>query len=363
MYIEELKEGGELGVEEMGLEGDERIVKRLSGDEVVEGKEVYSGDNVLGNSDEGGGVFVWGAKRVLVGAGARMLFYPTLLYNVVRNKVQAEFRWWDWIDEYVLLGAIPFRSDVIRLKELGVGGVVTLNEPYETLVPTSLYYDYGIRHLVLPTRDYLYAPSLSDISRAVYFIHENAMCGRSTYVHCKAGRGRSTTIVICYLVKYKHMTPDAAYGYVKSIRPRVLLASAQWQAVVEFYHFCISSTCGFSAPSHPVRVIPRSPIPLGAQDLVPFDEGSVVVITQSDLDGYDESDEYSSRRDEIWTKLSLVYRVRVAGGSAFARLSCLWLRCQAQEQTASCQKLSSERGCLIGANQHGGITVDIHVYS
>ena len=40
----------------------------------------------------------------------------------------------------MLLGAVPFPSDVLRLKELGVHGVVTLNEPYETLVPTSLYH-------------------------------------------------------------------------------------------------------------------------------------------------------------------------------------------------------------------------------
>eukprot|EP01018_Ginkgo_biloba_P002761 Gb_23510 [translate_table: standard] len=40
-----------------------------------------------------------GAKRVFVGAGARALFYPTLLYNVVRNKLQAEFRWWDEVDQ------------------------------------------------------------------------------------------------------------------------------------------------------------------------------------------------------------------------------------------------------------------------
>jgi atypical dual specificity phosphatase len=42
------------------------------------------------------------AKRALVGAGARILFYPTLLYNVVRNKIEAEFRWWDQIDEVLL---------------------------------------------------------------------------------------------------------------------------------------------------------------------------------------------------------------------------------------------------------------------
>ncbi|CAI0425677.1 unnamed protein product [Linum tenue] len=79
------------------------------------------------------------AKRALVGVGARILFYPTLFYNVFRNKIQAEFRWWDEVDQYLLLGAVPFPKDVPRLKKLGVGGVITLNEPYETLVPSALY--------------------------------------------------------------------------------------------------------------------------------------------------------------------------------------------------------------------------------
>ena len=42
--------------------------------------------------------------------------------------------------QYLLLGAVPFPKDVPRLKQLGVGGVITLNEPYETLVPSSLYH-------------------------------------------------------------------------------------------------------------------------------------------------------------------------------------------------------------------------------
>jgi atypical dual specificity phosphatase len=74
-----------------------------------------------------------------VGAMARALFYPTLLYNVVRSKVQAEFRWWDEVDQFILLGAVPFRRDVPRLQKLGVYGVITLNEPFETLVPSSMY--------------------------------------------------------------------------------------------------------------------------------------------------------------------------------------------------------------------------------
>ncbi|XP_010448333.1 PREDICTED: putative dual specificity protein phosphatase DSP8 isoform X2 [Camelina sativa] len=139
-------------------------------------------------------------KRALIGAGGRILFYPTLFYNLVRFKLQSQFRWWDQIDEYLLMGAVPFRKDVSRLKHLGVGGVITLNEPFETLVPSSLYNvgssipppkscvfkirlwsilmisklflkAYEMEHLVIPTCDYLFAPLIADITRAVNFIH------------------------------------------------------------------------------------------------------------------------------------------------------------------------------------------------
>lgn len=60
------------------------------------------------------------------------------------------------------------------------------------------------------------------------------MQGGSTYVHCKAGRGRSTTIVLCFLIKYRNMTPETALDHARSVRPRVLLAPAQWEAVKTF---------------------------------------------------------------------------------------------------------------------------------
>lgn len=227
------------------------------------------------------------AKRVLVGAGARILFYPTLLYNVFRNKIQSEFRWWDQIDQFLLLGAVPFPSDVPRLKQLGVGGVITLNEPYETLVPSSLYHAHGIDHLVIPTRDYLFAPSFGDINRAVDFIHRNACNGLTTYVHCKAGRGRSTTVVLCYLVEYKHMTPSAALEFVRSRRPRVLLAPSQWKAVQEFKQQRVASS------------------PLSSD---------AVFITKADLEGY-----HDSRGKE----LALVPRM-ARTQPMIARLSCLF---------------------------------------
>lgn len=40
---------------------------------------------------------------------ARVSFYPTLLYNVFMEKVTAR-RWYDRIDDSMILGALPFRS-------------------------------------------------------------------------------------------------------------------------------------------------------------------------------------------------------------------------------------------------------------
>ncbi|KAL9443679.1 hypothetical protein AB3S75_016950 [Citrus x aurantiifolia] len=234
------------------------------------------------------------AKRALVGAGARILFYPTLLYNVFRNKIQAEFRWWDEVDQFLLLGAVPFPKDVPRLKQLGVGGVITLNEPYETLVPSSLYHAHGIDHLVIPTRDYLFAPSFVDIRRAVDFIHSNSCAGKTTYVHCKAGRGRSTTIVLCYLVEYKHMAPAAALEYVRCRRPRVLLAPSQWKAVQEFSQRKLAITAPYS-PSV-----------------------DAVLITKADLEGY-----HGTCDDTTSKALAVVPRI-VSTRPMMARLSCLF---------------------------------------
>lgn len=178
------------------------------------------------------------AKHAAVGVGARALFYPTLAYSLARHRLSpTRFEWWHRIDDNVLLGAVPFPSDVPRLQALGVTAVVTLTEPYERLVPKSLYIKHKMENLVLPTTDYLYAPSQKDLCDATAFIHGFAEKGEWTYVHCKAGRARSATVVMCYLVRYKGMTAEEAKTHVVNCRPRVSLAPAQWQAVQDFQDF------------------------------------------------------------------------------------------------------------------------------
>lgn len=57
---------------------------------------------------------------VMSAALARLLFYPTLAYNVLMEKVSSR-RWFSRVDDTVLLGALPFRSMTKQVRKLNKG--------------------------------------------------------------------------------------------------------------------------------------------------------------------------------------------------------------------------------------------------
>lgn len=46
---------------------------------------------------------------------ARLSFYPTLFYNVLMEKITPR-RWYDRIDDTVILGALPFPSLTTKVR-------------------------------------------------------------------------------------------------------------------------------------------------------------------------------------------------------------------------------------------------------
>lgn len=131
------------------------------------------------------------------------------------------------------------------------------------------------------------------------------------------------------------MTPDAAYEYVKSIRPRVRLASSQWQAVQDCYNLDrVKKQPNFEA----------------------FDDAAVVLVTEQDLEGYKESfDSGLARNRNILAELSFIYRAQFASQATIARLSCLWLGCN-----DAGRKLGSKE--LISSEQMGDVGINIRVH-
>lgn len=89
-----------------GTEEDDKTQQRSSRNDGVSKKKKKS---VGSKGDK--------AKRALIGAGGRILFYPTLLYNLVRFKLQSQFRWWDQIDEVLFFFVISsFNLVLMRFK-------------------------------------------------------------------------------------------------------------------------------------------------------------------------------------------------------------------------------------------------------
>lgn len=71
--------------------------------------------------------------------------------------------------------------------------------------------------------------------RCVEFVHKHVdLEKRTTYVHCKAGRGRSTVIVVAFLMKYRGMTVDEGYSFIRTKRRHVSLHPKQRAILHEF---------------------------------------------------------------------------------------------------------------------------------
>ena len=118
------------------------------------------------------------------------------------------------------LGSLPKSfADLQTLHTtVGIQAVVTLNQEWEVLVRTEDVRRAGMAHLVMPTPDYS-AVSLVDLRRGVdYLHHEMHTKGNSVFVHCNAGKGRSTMVILCYLIRHHGMTPLEAYEHCRRRR-------------------------------------------------------------------------------------------------------------------------------------------------
>ncbi|XP_037645049.1 phosphatidylglycerophosphatase and protein-tyrosine phosphatase 1 [Sebastes umbrosus] len=183
---------------------------------------------------------------VMSGALARLLFYPTLVYNVVMEKMTNR-RWFDRVDQTVILGALPFRSITKQLVETeNVRGVITLNEEYETKYFCNSSEEWravGVEQLRLSTVDITGVPTLENLHRGVDFALQHREKGNSVYVHCKAGRCRSATVVAAYLIRLHCVTPEEACQKLASIRPHILVRSAQLEMLRKYHR----QVCGQSS--------------------------------------------------------------------------------------------------------------------
>ncbi|CAM5150717.1 unnamed protein product [Natator depressus] len=200
-----------------------------------------------------------GVAVVLGSGAARLFFYPTLLYTLVRERLPGSQRpWFHRIDRAVLLGALPLRGRSRRLvAEENVRGVLTLNEEYETRFLCCSAQEWeamGVEQLRLSTVDLTGVPTLENLQRGVEFVLKHRECGNSVYVHCKAGRSRSATMVAAYLIQLYQWSPQEAIEAIARIRPHILVRPRQIQILERFHRNVIAEAAAGSQQELPETI-------------------------------------------------------------------------------------------------------------
>ncbi|KAG2531439.1 hypothetical protein JM18_001243 [Phytophthora kernoviae] len=172
-----------------------------------------------------------------------VVFHVSLLYNLLMRHEQRR-PWWSHVEPKLILGALPLQSkhhlDQLVQNE-GVRAVVTMNQPVELLpnllaTPVSpVEWENAQVAQCFGTTDDFSPPTLETLQRCAKFIHEQVdVQQNTTYVHCKAGRGRSTVVVVAFLIEYRNMTLEEAFALVKIKRPHVSLLPKQKRILREF---------------------------------------------------------------------------------------------------------------------------------
>lgn len=186
------------------------------------------------------------APKSIVCAAAHFLFWPITLAQHSMYRL-GWLQWYSQVfplapdyrdifdrkhtDSYrgrVLLGGLPWPSSTQSrlLEQEHVSAVINLVSEKNIEFPVE-------RRLDIPLTDFAH-PSAKDISPAVDFLDECVREGRTVYVHCRAGKARSATVVMCWLVSKLDCSPELAQEYLSRVRPQILSTLKNREVVKHF---------------------------------------------------------------------------------------------------------------------------------
>lgn len=145
-----------------------------------------------------------------------------------------------WVIENRLAGSCAPESvgSIMNWAKMGIRAVVSLIERQEFEELGISYMDYintlnelGMELLHAPTRDG-YAPDTATLMSILMWMDSRINSGKPTLVHCKAGVGRSPTVIIGYLM-FKGYSMGEAFKRLLMVNPEVRLSYQQVRVLEE----------------------------------------------------------------------------------------------------------------------------------
>jgi atypical dual specificity phosphatase len=125
------------------------------------------------------------------------------------------------------------KSDLVALKQRGVGALVRLVESYEAWVTSKEVNEAGLEDYNEPVPDF-HAPTQAQIDKIITYIDSHIENGIPVGVSCNAGIGRSGVVLACYLV-HGGLTPKDALELIRKKRGRGPEVPEQIIAVEEYW--------------------------------------------------------------------------------------------------------------------------------
>lgn len=121
-----------------------------------------------------------------------------------------------WIDEHVGGMARPRYPEVIHyLEKQQVGLIISLTEDP---LPSNFFTDTLVKSLHIPVNDFE-APSSEQVTTAIAAIRETIGNGKNVVIHCLGGRGRTGTMLACWLIANQGISAQEAITTIRGIRP------------------------------------------------------------------------------------------------------------------------------------------------
>lgn len=135
-----------------------------------------------------------------------------------------------WITPELALGPCFDADEVKTLVRQGVGAVIDVRS--EACDDEAVLARHGLRLLHVPVDDHG-PPTQEQLQQATQWALAEIAAGRSLYVHCRSGIGRSPTIATAILVAIGYPLGEA-YQAIKRRRPWATLSEEQWEALELF---------------------------------------------------------------------------------------------------------------------------------